>query len=122
MSYTNQSTQQRFPFPYDTVYRGLLRVISNLGMDIEDHDKTIGRIKVYTSISMLSWGENLTIIAEKIDDSSTLVKIESSLAVSINVAGAYKHQQNFEQIISSLSKLLRRKSELIQDYCMQENK
>jgi hypothetical protein len=88
-------------------------------MEIENQDMVIGRISVSTAMSLLSWGENLVIVVEKLDESSTVVKIDSSLSIAGNLAGAHRHQKNFETIIQGLSKLLRRKSELVENYCGQ---
>lgn len=103
MGFASQSTQQKFPFPYEKVFDGLLVAIPSCGMSVKSSDKVIGRITASAGISLLSWGENVAIRVEKIDDSSTLVSIESSLKLGMNVAGAHRHQKNFDKIIAELS-------------------
>jgi hypothetical protein len=110
MSFSNQETRQKFPFPYDDVFDGLIQVLSDLDMKVKDTDKMIGRINASTGMSMFSWGENLSLIVEKIDESSCIVGIESGLKVGFNAGGAHRHQKNFNNIISSLSKHLQGKS------------
>ena len=105
VSFASQATQQKFPFPYDDVFNGLAQVLPALGMNVKEADKVIGRINASTGMSLFSWGENLSLIVEKVDESSCVVGIESGLKVSINAAGAHRHQKNFNNIISALSKL-----------------
>lgn len=106
MSITSQVTQQKFPFSYDAVFNGLLEVIPQTGMNLKASDKVIGRINASTGMSLISWGENLTILIEKIDEKSTLVGIESAL--KLGFSGAHRHQKNFDKIISALSRHLQR--------------
>lgn len=108
MSLSSQATQQKFPFTYEAVFNGLLEVIPQTGMSLKSNDKVIGRITASAGMSLFSWGENLTIIVEKIEDNSTLVAIESALKMGANLTGAHRHQKNFEKIISSLSQYLQR--------------
>jgi hypothetical protein len=103
MSLSSQSTQQKFPFPYDAVFDGLVSVIPQAGFKLKSQDKVIGRITASTGVSLFSWGENLTIVVEKIDDRSTLVGIESGLKVGINLAGVHRHAKNFDKLIAVLS-------------------
>ena len=110
MSFASQATQQKFPFPYDAVFDGLVKVIPQTGMRIKSHDKVIGRITASAGMSLFSWGENLTIVIERIDEVSALVSIESTLKFGANIAGAHRHQKNFERIVSALSQHLQQKS------------
>jgi hypothetical protein len=103
MSIASQATQQRFPFGYDQVFEGLTKVIPQLGMNLKSQDKVIGRITASAGMSLFSWGENLTLVVEKLDEKYTLVSIESSLKVGMNVAGVHRHQKNFDKIIEALS-------------------
>lgn len=110
MSITSQATQQKFPFGYDSVFDGLVEVIPQVGLNLKSHDKVIGRCTASAGMSLFSWGENLTVIAEKIDENSTLVAIESALKFGANLAGAHRHQKNFDKIVAALSQHLQRKS------------
>ena len=103
MSFANQGTQQKLPFPYDDVFDGVVAVIPTIGFKLKSQDRLIGRVTASTRISPFSWGENLTIVVEKVNDSSTLVVIESALKVGLNVAGAHRHAMNFNKLIEALS-------------------
>lgn len=110
MSFASQGTQQRFPFPYDDVFQGLLEVIPHIGMKLKSHDAVIGRITASTKMSLFSYGENVTIGVEPLGDSATMLSLESSLKVGMNAAGAHRHSKNFDQIIETLSQYLQRYS------------
>ena len=42
MSLSSESTQQKFPFPYDAVFDGLVSAIPQAGFTLESKDKVIG--------------------------------------------------------------------------------
>lgn len=108
MSFASQGTQQKFPFTYNQVFEALLEAIPECGMDVKSSDKVIGRITASAGISLLSWGENIAIVIEKVSAKSTLVAIESSLKVGFNYGGAHRHQKNFDKIIMKTSEILKR--------------
>ena len=115
MSIASQATQQKFPFDYASVFNGLIEVIPQVGLQLKSHDNIIGRITASAGMSLFSWGENLTVIIEKIDDKNTLVAIESALKLGANLAGAHRHQKNFNAIIEALSRRLQRMPPVILD-------
>ena len=103
MSLSSGSTQQKFPFPYDAVFDGLVFVIPQAGFRLKSQDKVIGRITASAGASLFSWGENLAIVVERIDDRTTVVGIESGLKVGVNLAGVHRHAKNFDKLIAVLS-------------------
>ena len=105
MSISSQDTQQKLPFPYDDVFDGICEVIPKLGFKLKSSDKVIGHVSASTEISLFSFGENLTITVEKLDE-GTLVGIESALKVGFNLTGTHRHSKNFNKLIESLSKHL----------------
>lgn len=110
MSFASQGTQQKFPFAYGAVYQGLVVVIPAIGFSLKSNDPVIGRISASAGLSLFSWGENITIVVEKVTDTSTLVAVESTLKVGINAAGAHRHAKNFNKIIEALSSHLQSQS------------
>jgi hypothetical protein len=84
MSFASQATQQKFPFPYKGVFNGLVQVLGQLNMSVKESDAVIGRITASTGMSLFSWGENLTLVVERMDEASSLVGIESGLKMGIN--------------------------------------
>jgi hypothetical protein len=113
MSIASQSTQQKFPFSYDAVFDGLVKTLPSSGLTVKTADKVIGRITASAGMSLLSWGENISIVVEKVDESSAIVGIDSSLKVGANIYGAHRHQKNFDKIINELSQYLQKQSVLI---------
>ena len=99
MSLSSESTQQEFPFPYDDLFDGLVSVIPQAGFKLKSQDKVIGRITASAGASLLSWGENLEIVVERIDDRTTVMGIGSGLKVGLNLTGAHHHAKNFEKLI-----------------------
>jgi hypothetical protein len=85
------------------VFDGLVAVIPDIGFSLKSQDRVIGRITASTGVSLFSWGENLTIVTEKIDEKNTLVGLESALKLGMNVAGAHRHARNFNKLIEALS-------------------
>lgn len=106
MSLASQNTQQKFPFSYDLIMDCIEPVLSANGFSVKSIDKVIGRVTASSGMSVFSYGENITLVIEKIDETSTLVQLESALKVGFNFAGAGRHQKNFNKIIASLSKKL----------------
>jgi len=106
MSISSQNTQQKFPFAYDNVFDGVVASIPKTGFSLKSQDRVIGRITASTSMSIFSWGENITIIVEKIDEKNTMVAIESAMKLGMNVAGVHRHAYNFEKLIKAVSSYL----------------
>lgn len=75
----NQQTQQRFPFPYEDVFSGLVAVLPEVGMTVKSQDKVLGRVTASAGMSLFSWGENIAIVVQALDEKATIVGIESSL-------------------------------------------
>lgn len=103
MSFANQGTQQKFPFPYDSVFDAVVAVIPQIGFSLKSQDKVIGRVTATTGMSLFSYGENLTIIIEKVDENSTMVAIESALKVGFNLTGGHQHAKNFNKLVEAIS-------------------
>ena len=106
MSFASQATQQKFPFPYDAVIQGLASVLPHIGLKVKSVDPVIGRISASAGMSLFSWGENVTIVIERVEDNVTLVAMESALKVGFNAGGAHRHAKNFNKIIEALSRYL----------------
>lgn len=107
MSFANQSTQQRFPYPADITYEKLLEAVPDAGMTVKQKDDVLRRVSVSSGMSLFSWGENISIVVNSEGDKVCVVGIDSSLKLGINLTGAHKHQKNFDKIIYSLSNKLK---------------
>ena len=109
MSISSQSTQQKFPYGYDQVFDSVIAMIPQIEFSLKSQDRTIGRVTASTGMSLFSWGENLTIVVEKVDSTTTSVGIESALKLGINVGGAHRHSKNFNKLIEAISEHLSKK-------------
>ncbi len=102
---------QRFPYTYDQVFSGLLPVIPAEGLKLKSHDKDIGRIECAAGMSMMSFGENISISVEDIDGFSTRVDIQSGLKFQGNrnaiFTGEGRNAKNVRTIISALTNYLK---------------
>jgi hypothetical protein len=102
---------QRFPYSYDQVFSGLLRVLPENGFKVKSDDKDIGRIECSSGMSMLSWGENLSITVEEIDPCSARVDIHSGLKLQGTrqalFTGEGKNAKNVSLIVSALTSYLK---------------
>jgi hypothetical protein len=102
MSFASQFTHQRFPFAYNYVFAAVTAMLPQCGFTINSQDKVIGRISASAPMSAFSWGENISLVVEQIDETNTMVSIDSSLKVGFNLAGAHRHKNNFETIIRNV--------------------
>lgn len=102
---------QRFPYGYDQVFSGLLRVLPENNFKVKSHDKDIGRIECSSGMSLLSWGENISISVEEIDPYSTRLNIHSGLKVQGTrqaiITGESKNAKNVSSIIAALTNYLK---------------
>ena len=101
---------QRFPYTYDQVFSGLLVALQRIEFTIKSHDKDIGRIECSTGMSLLSWGENISITVEEIDSDHTRVNIQSGLKVTgrqAAITAEGRNAKNVSKIIAALSSYLK---------------
>jgi hypothetical protein len=102
---------QRFPYTYDQVFAGLLKVLPQNGFKVKSQDKDIGRIECSAGASLFSWGENISISVEDLDSYSTRLDIHSGLKVQGTrqalFTGEGRNTRNVTVIISALSNYLK---------------
>jgi len=101
---------QRFPYSYEQVFSGLSVVLQRIDFTIRSYDKDIGRIECSSGMSLLSWGENISITVEEIDSDHTRVNIQSGLKVTGRqavITAEGRNAKNVSKIISALSSYLK---------------
>jgi hypothetical protein len=106
MSFFRSEVTQAFPYASDKVFSGLLAILGPAGFKLKSQDQAIGRIRASAGISVLSWGETITLHVVATSDASTNVLVQSDLRLGVNVTGAPKNKQNTERIIAALSHYL----------------
>ena len=102
---------QKFPYTYDQVFDGLLRVLPRIGFKIQQQDKNLGRLRVSSGMSLLSWGENIDISVEDLDGQSTRVEVHSALKVQGTrqalITGEHRNTKNVNDIVFALNNYLK---------------
>lgn len=106
MGFSNQTTQQQFPFSAEEVFSALDEAVRQSDMTIQESDSVLKRATISVGVSLLSWGETVSISVHKQSEDSCVVALDSSLKFSANLAGSHKHQKNFDKILYSLSRIL----------------
>src|SRR5207237_9972459 len=69
---------QRFPYTYEQVFVGLLKILPQNRFKVKWRDKDIGRIECSSGTALFSWGENISISVVALDPYSTRLSIHSS--------------------------------------------
>lgn len=104
-----------FPYHKDDVFEALEEAIHNLkGMKIYMSDKTMGHIFVKTSISLLSWGENVPISVTEVSPGRTRVDITSEPKTAFGIIPTAvfslgRYRKHVEKILEATSRILSRK-------------
>jgi hypothetical protein len=102
---------QRFRYTYEQVFAGLLKILPQNGFTVKSQDKNIGRIECSSGMSLLSWGENISISIEEIDAYSARVEIHSGLKLQGTrqaiFTGEGRNARNVSVIVSALSNYLK---------------
>ena len=107
MSINVAETKQAFPFPYDRVFDGLVKVMGPSGFEVKTQDRMIGRITASSGMSAFSWGEDLAIQVQRREELSTEISIQSNLKLGANLTATAKNAKNAERIIGALANYLR---------------
>jgi hypothetical protein len=118
MSSADQGGEAEFPFNKSTVFEALQRAVPRIdGMSIHTADSLSGRMTVKAGMSLLSWGENITVSLSSIGDDRTVVRVGSVAKTGITGGGFLsedgifaagdptfgKHRKNADRILSELS-------------------
>ena len=102
---------QRFPYTYEQVFEGLLKILPQNRFKVKSRDKDIGRIECSSGAALFSWGENISISVEEIDPYSTRLSIHSGLKVQGTrqavITGEGTNTRPVTVIVSALSNYLR---------------
>jgi len=106
MGLGNQSTEQRFPFSADVVFEHLLMVLPAQNFTMKESDRLIRRITAAASLSLFSWGENISVSVAEDGPAACRVTIDSGLKLGTSWTGTHRNQKNIDTIIMALSKSL----------------
>ena len=76
-----------FPFSWDVVFAHILKALPQEGLKVRTADKVIGRVVASTRVTLLTWGENVSISLKKVDDHNTLLSVDCGQKVGFNAFG-----------------------------------
>ena len=96
--------RKKYNISYINLYKACLNALKRLAITIEYTDKNEGLIKGFTKASMLSWGENITIRLNRIDDHQTEIDIKSNVSSQLFSWG--KDSMNENNIITEIEKII----------------
>jgi len=74
-----------FDNPYDEVWQTIPDILSELGLDLAGENHREGYILAQRSATAFSYGENVAIFIERIEDNKTKVEVVSKKAMSTNI-------------------------------------
>lgn len=94
-----------FPFPQQTVFQALPAALQQAKMTVRYGDPNRGYVAASKSISLMSWGENISIYLQPTPDGQTAVTITSNLKFGLVSWGV--HDRNFQAIFAALDYVLR---------------
>ncbi|MBI2706510.1 MAG: hypothetical protein HYX32_14650 [Actinobacteria bacterium] len=97
------SASRTFPAPYQAVFDAAARVLPTLNMKIISADPSQGILNVSANLSLLSWGENVTIRMGSHDNTSTTVSVESAAKVLFTYG---KNDRNITKIFEAIASAL----------------
>lgn len=99
-------------YPIQAVMKAVCDAASKeKGFKLKETNKLLNRVVVRTGVSLLSWGELVTIQLSEIDPTKTQITITSELATSIGSGPAQatigrKNKKNIDKFLNALSKYL----------------
>lgn len=111
MAFLDHESSAEYPYPSDVVFDALVAAIPQIaGMNIHTTDKLSGRIVLKTGVSVMSWGENVSIVVSESVGGRTRLSVTSTPKTGALFGGAFdlgKNRKNIERLLSSLSDALR---------------
>ena|SRR5579872_3127330 len=110
MAFLDHEGKAEFPYLRDDVMEAMLRAVPRLsGMQIESIDRLGGRVLVKAGMSLMSWGETISIDFSESGHGRTRASITSTPKTGALFGGAAdggKNRRNVENILSALSEEL----------------
>lgn len=97
-------------YPWESAFNAIEKAIPSIkGMQIENSNKITKSISVKAGVSLFSWGENITISLEPLEENRTRISILSTPKTGIMFGGAMdmgKNRKNINTIMSEATKYL----------------
>jgi hypothetical protein len=100
---TSKSETRIFPGPYDRVFRAVCDAAVAEGMTVGSADPAAGQIYLSTSMSLMSWGENLGVTLRPVE-SGVAATVSSSLKFGLVDWG--RNSENINNLFYRIGSLL----------------
>ena len=101
-----------FPYPRDDVFDALLEAIPTVpGMKLVTADKPNGTVSAKSGVSIVSWGESITMSVAEVSSAFTRVDIVSRPKTGLFLGGDFdlgKNRRNVERVLGAVSLVLDR--------------
>ena len=101
---TSKEVAHAYPADYPTVFDAVVKALQSLGMTVTAADQASGAIHVSSSMSMASWGENVSIQVGVDAAGHTQVTVRSALKFGLVDWG--KNQKNIDTIFFRITDVL----------------
>lgn len=95
-----------YPFDAETIFKHLKDICLKSRFSIKSVDNSIKRIILTTSLSLLSYGENIEIIVQSEINNRSLVYVKSEPKSSLNLTAGSAVKKNIEEIYKMLDKAI----------------
>jgi len=97
-----QGKSRIYDKPFDTVWNMVPKAINDLGLEVASQNRKEGCILAVKGITAFSYGENVAVFVEKVDDKRTKVEVVSKKTMGTNIFA-----WNWEKpILDKLSEML----------------
>lgn len=101
---TSKEIAHSYPADYETVFDAVCKAVQAEGMSIQAADQSSGAIRVSSTVSMASWGENVSIQVGVDQAGQTQVAVRSALKFGLVDWG--KNQKNIDKIFFRIADVL----------------
>lgn len=110
MSLVDHTQAVIIDYNWEKVFYAIEKAIPNIkGMKIDKINKITKTITLKAGVSMFSWGENLTVSLNPLEEEKTSVSIISTPKTGVMLGGAFdlgKNRKNINLILEEMSKYL----------------
>jgi len=106
MGLTDKSLDFSLPFGKSKIIEAANTVVQKMkGFSIKSSNEMTGIMIIKTGASATSWGENITLSIDEINDQKSKISITSSSKTGILAGGAFspKNQANIELLVNNIS-------------------
>lgn len=92
----------------DTVYDAIIKGVDRLSnMSVRNANKITHSVTINVSMSLFSWGEQMTVSLNDISDDKTEILISSGSKLGTEIAANTKNRKNINELMDAMSMYLK---------------